>query len=495
MKWEMTRKALCVFLCAMLMSVFAGFAHAAESDTAAGVSITKFALLEKKFDKTGSAEFKPDGTRDGHFQVSLTFSQKTVVNAIILRSTDVFGKENYHGIWRTNRVGVGWLLGIVQGEKVITPAFRPTPTDPVGTFEGAVSFDLFANDNGTMKEGQYYVLEIETPEDTIISQPITFGKPMNDSASGGTNGTAGGGTTPNPNPTPIPNPVPSPAPVTDLTITGGQGTITVQGAAPGATITLFQDKVCYGGAYCDAKNGSNYGSNYGSKTADSKGSITFSKLPSIGGKYYVMESVNGQRTRTSGETTVTDEKNADLIKTDLTGGYVTFVKGSSPQVRLMLYGNVTDSEIKSVDVSYAGVSSTIPVSDKKSFVLQKNYDLYSPLDIVTVTATGANGKKHVMHIKLGYDIFDYKTVKAERNGNEVTLQARNGISRTSALRVYLLDGNKLIPLDGKVEHETELPTSMVTGYQVKFTTEKATQDIRLLVEIPDSVIEIVPIMP
>ncbi|MET3292423.1 UNVERIFIED_CONTAM: hypothetical protein ABID98_005120 [Brevibacillus sp. OAP136] len=489
MKWEMTKKAICMLLCAMLTGVFGGFAHAAESD--AGVSITKFALLEKKFDKTGSAEFKPDGTRDGHFQVSLTFSQKTVVNAIILRSTDVFGKENFHGIWRTNRVGVGWLLGIVQGEKVITPAFRPSPKDPVGTFEGTVSFDLFANDNGTMKEGQYYVLEIETPEDTIISQPITFGEPANGSASGGTNGTAGGGTTPNPNPTPIPNPTPSPAPVTDLTITGGQGTITVQGAAPGATIYLFQNNVCYGGANCNY----NYFSNYGSKIADSKGNVTFSKLPSKGGKYYVMESVNGERTRTSAETTVTDEKNADLLKVDSTGGYTTFVKGSSPQVRLTLYGVVLDSEIKSVDVSYAGVSSTVPVTDKKSFVLQKNYDLYSPLDIVTVTAKGANGKKHVMYIKLGYDLFDDKTVKAERNGKEVTLQARNGTIRTSALHVYLLDGNKLVPLDGKVEHETELSNSMVTGYQVKFTTEKATQDIRLLVEIPDSVIEIVSIMP
>ncbi|QRG70114.1 hypothetical protein [Brevibacillus choshinensis] len=489
MQWKLTKKAIWMLLCAMLTGVFGEFAHAAESESAAGVSITKFALLEKKFDKTGSAEFKPDGTRDGHFQVSLTFSQKTVVNAIILRSTDVFGKENYHGIWRTNRVGVGWLLGIVQGDKVITPAFRPSPNDPVGTFEGTVSFDLFANDNGTMKEGQYYVLEIETPEDTIISQPITFGEPSNGSASGGTNGSAGAGTTPNPNP--APTPAPSPVPVTDLTITGGQGTITVQGAVPGAMITLFQDNVCYGGANCNY----NYFSNYGSKTADSKGSIVFSKLPSKGGKYYVTESVNGERTRTSAEATVTDEKTADLLRVDSTGGYVTFVKGTTPQVRLNLYGFVLDSEIKSVDVSYAGVSSTVPVNDKKSFVLQKNFDLYSPLDIVTVTAKGANGQKHVMYIKLGYDMFDDKTVKAERNGKEVTLTARNGTIRTSALHVYLLDGNKLIPLDGKVEHETELSNSMVTGYQVKFTTEKATQDIRLLVEIPDSVIEIVPIMP
>ncbi|WNC12949.1 hypothetical protein [Brevibacillus brevis] len=491
MNWNMIKRASCVWLCAMFIHVFGGFAAAAESQSAAGVSITKFALLEKKFDKTGSAEFKPDGTRDGHFQVSIAFSQKTVVNAIVLRSTDVFGKENYHGIWRTNRVGVGWLLGIVQGEKVITPAFRPNPKDPVGTFEGTVSFDLFANDNGTMKEGQYYVLEIETPEDTIISQPITFGEPMSGPASGGTNGSAGAETTPDPKPAPTPAPTPAPAPVTDLTIAGGQGTITVQGAAPGATITLFQENVCYGGANCNY----NYLSNYGSKTADSKGSIVFSKLPSKGGNYYVMESVNGERTRTSAETAVTDEKNADLLKVDSTGGYLTFVKGTTPQVRLNLYGVVLDSEIKSVDVSYAGVTSTVPVNDKKSFVLQKNFDLYSPLDIVTVTAKGANGKKHVMHIKLGYDLFDDKTVKVERNGKEVTLRARNGTVRTSELLVYLLDGNKLVPLDGKVEHETELTNSMVNGYQVKFKTEKATQDIRLFVAIPDSVIEIVPIMP
>ncbi|MGO0062995.1 hypothetical protein ACTID9_23740 [Brevibacillus fluminis] len=70
MKREMTKTALCMLLCAMLLGAFGGFAQAAESETAAAVSIAKFALLEKKFDKTGSAEFKPDGTRDGHFQVS-----------------------------------------------------------------------------------------------------------------------------------------------------------------------------------------------------------------------------------------------------------------------------------------------------------------------------------------------------------------------------------------------------------------------------------------
>lgn len=478
MKWKMGRSALLSLLCALQISVIGGIANAQEQQTAAGVTITEFALLEKKFDKTGSAEFKPDGSRDGHFQVKVNFPEKTVVNAIILRSTDVFGKENYQGIWRTNRVGVGWLLGIVHGGKVITPAFRPSPNDPVGTFEGSVSFELYANDNGTIKEGQYYVLEIEMPDDTIHSQPITFGEPMN-----------GGGSTGQPAPSPTPNPAPNPTPapnpgqVSELMITGGQGSITVQGATPGAMVTLHQNYL---------SNDLNAVYNHGSKFADSKGSISFAKLPS-GGRYYVIETVNGQKSRTSGETTVTIEKTADLIKDDRILAYILMNGGSAAnQISLVVTGTVNDSEIKTVGVSYAGVYANVPVNEKGFFELEKKYDIFTPLDVVTVTATAANGKKHVIHSKLGYDLFDDTSVKADRNGNEWVIQANKGTVSSAEFLVYLIEGNQLIPL---VNQEKPDPYSWpVTKYKGSFKTEKALQDIRLLV-YSNNLVEIVPIMP
>jgi len=479
MKWEIVRKGIMVFLCAMMLGSFASITNAAEQQSASGVVITEFALLEKKFDKTGSAEFKADGSRDGHFKASIHFPQKTVVNAIILRSTDVFGKENYHGIWRTNRVGVGWLLGIVQGQKVITPAFRPSPKDPVGTFEGTVTFDLYANDNGDIEEGQYFVLEIETPDDTIYSEPITFGKPMK-----------GGEAVPAPNPTqnPAPNPIPVPTPgqTTDLTITGGQGTIQVQGATPGAVVTLFQTIV-------GSRTNRIY--NHGSKVADSKGNVTFAKQAS-GDKYYITESVNGKKSRTSGETTVTNEKTAELFVQDDVLAYIIMPRAQAPaneKLDLTVRGSVADMEIKSVAVSYAGVSVNVPVDEKGNFNLIKSFDVFSPLDVVTVTATASNGRKHVIHKKLGFDLFDDSTVKAERFGNDWVISANRGTVLVSDFRVYAIEDNTLIPLVTDQDSVTkEFETAM--KYKGKLATTKDLRDIRLVVQ-GDSFVEIVPIMP
>lgn len=477
MKWRMGRSAVLTFLCALQIGVFGGIANAQEQK----VAITEFALLEKKFDKTGSAEFKPDGTKDGHFQVHVNFPQKTVVNAIVLRSTDVFGKENYHGIWRTNRVGVGWLLGIVQGGKVITPAFRPSPKDPVGTFEGSVTFDLYANDNGDIEEGQYYVLEIETPDDTIYSQPVTFGEPM----SGGSTGETPSTPTPNPNPNPSPVPVPDPGQVTDLTVTGGQGTLTVKGAASGAMITLFRTEL---GSF-------NRVINYGTKIADSKGNITFAKLQS-GDKYYVTESMNGIKSRTSGEATVTDEKTADLFSGHTVVAYITIAQGTAAkQIQLNLQGIVTDSEIKTVAVSYAGVSANVPVDNKGRFYFTKQYDIFSTMDVVTITAEASNGKKHVMHKALGFDLFDDATIKAEKNGNNWVVSANKGIVNNDGFNVYLMaQGNKLVPLTPQADGVIADQTGNVTKYKGMFISEQPIQYIRLLVE-SGAFVEIVSVLP
>ncbi|HZG17740.1 MAG TPA: hypothetical protein VE710_22390 [Candidatus Bathyarchaeia archaeon] len=481
MKWEKVRKAMLVSVCALQICLLGSIANAEEQSAASAVTIKSFALLEKKFDKTGSAEFKPDGSRDGHFQASIHFAQKTVVNAIILRSTDVFGKENYHGIWRTNRVGVGWLLGIVQGQKVITPAFRPSPKDPVGTFEGTVTFDLFANDNGDIEEGQYFVLEIETPDDTIYSEPITFGEPMN-------GGEAEPTPNPAPNPTnPTPNPIPSPTPsqTTDLAVTGGHGTIQVQGATPGAVVTLFQTIV---------GSRSNRIYNHGSKVADSKGNVAFAKQ-ARGDKYYVTESVNGKKSRTSGEATVTNEKTAELFVNDDVSAYIIMPRAQAPantKLDLTVRGTVADKEIKSVAVSYAGVSVNVPVDEKGNFNLLKSYDVFSPLDVVTVTASASNGKKHVIHKKLGFDLFDDSTVKAEALGNEWVISANKGTVFVSNFQVYAIEDNTLIPLktdEGSVTKEFD--TAM--KYQGKLATTKNLRDIRLVVQ-GDSFVEIVPIM-
>ncbi|AFC33380.1 hypothetical protein PM3016_6774 [Paenibacillus mucilaginosus 3016] len=148
--------------------------HDSESSYAP-VAIREFSWVDLDQDKTGIAFFGEDGTPDGHFRLKLNLAPKTEVLAMILRPTDKDGKEAYQGIRRTNRAGVGWLLGITKGDTVITPEFKKDVKEPLGTFSGNVTFDLYANNNKSIKNGQHYTVEIETTYGTVISKPIEFG--------------------------------------------------------------------------------------------------------------------------------------------------------------------------------------------------------------------------------------------------------------------------------------------------------------------------------
>ncbi|RKN66042.1 stalk domain-containing protein [Paenibacillus ginsengarvi] len=193
---------------------FNGMAGAFGETPPEGVKIKEFSLLDTATDVVGSADFTPEGKKDGHFKLQLSLDKKTTINAVVLRSTDDYGKDNYQGVWRTNRVTTGWILGIVQDKTVTTasgiaheniiinPGFRKDVKEPVGEFEGELTFNLYASDNGTIKETQHYVLEIETQQGTVISKPIKYKKPA----------TAEGSAAPVPSPSPVQNPAPTPTP-------------------------------------------------------------------------------------------------------------------------------------------------------------------------------------------------------------------------------------------------------------------------------------------
>ncbi|MFD0680033.1 MULTISPECIES: stalk domain-containing protein [unclassified Paenibacillus] len=210
---------------------FNGYAGAFGETPPVGLQIKEFNLLDTASDVVGSADFTPEGNKDGHFKLQLSLAQKTTINAVVLRSTDDYGKDNYQGVWRTNRMTTGWLLGMVQDKTITTangttheniivnPGFRKDVKEPVGYFEGGeLTFDLYASDNGTIKETQYYVLEIETPQGTVSSKPIKYKKPM---TSGGTPTSSeptqvpsqSPSTSPAPVPTPSTPPAPAPTPV------------------------------------------------------------------------------------------------------------------------------------------------------------------------------------------------------------------------------------------------------------------------------------------
>ncbi|KRE99413.1 hypothetical protein ASG89_28035 [Paenibacillus sp. Soil766] len=220
----MTKKSKTIIHTSAISSVlagviaFGGIAAAFGETVPTGVEIKEFSLLDTAADIVGAADFTPEGNKDGHFKLLLNLANKTVINSVVLRSTDEYGKDNYQGVWRTNRVTTGWLLGIVQDKTVVTPSrttheseiinpgFRKDVNEPVGEFEGNLTFDLYASNNGTIKETQSYVLEIETPKGTFVTKPIKYKKPM-------TSGETPSIPTPSPTTTPIPSPSPSTPPI------------------------------------------------------------------------------------------------------------------------------------------------------------------------------------------------------------------------------------------------------------------------------------------
>ncbi|SDC51754.1 Copper amine oxidase N-terminal domain-containing protein [Paenibacillus sp. UNCCL117] len=192
LKTHFAKKLL--FLVLTGLFVVSGTAFGFGETKPAGIEIKEFSLLDTATDLIGSDYFKPEGYKDGHFKLKLNLTKKTVIKAIVLRTTDENGKDASQGIWRTNRVTAGWLLGIVQNKTVTTSTgtkqenviintggFHKDTTVPVGEFEGNLSFDLYASNNGhsgSIKETQHFVLEIETPEGTVSSIPIKYKKPM-----------------------------------------------------------------------------------------------------------------------------------------------------------------------------------------------------------------------------------------------------------------------------------------------------------------------------
>jgi len=217
--------------------VWGGIASAFGETAPEGIQIKEFGLLDTASDVVGAADFTPEGNKDGHFKLLLNLAKKTTIQSVVLRSTDAYGKDNQQGVWRTNRVTTGWLLGIVQDKTVTTPdgtkhesiiinpGFRKDLKEPVGDFEGELTFDLYASNNGTIKETQYYVLEIETTKGTITSKPIKYKSPM--TSEGTSPATPSPAPTPKPdssagtpsqNPSPTPSPTPTPAQESDIQV-------------------------------------------------------------------------------------------------------------------------------------------------------------------------------------------------------------------------------------------------------------------------------------
>ncbi|MGD8188933.1 hypothetical protein ACQCN2_02920 [Brevibacillus ginsengisoli] len=451
------------------------------------VSIKDFSLIDKASDKIGIADFKPEGKKDGHFKLNLNITQPTLFNAVVLRSTDSYGKENHQGIWRTNHAGTGWLLGITQTiqqptgpvTKVITPAFRANPKDPVGTFNGAVSFDFYASDNGTIKEGQYYVAEIETPTATIFSKPITFGEPMTGETVPTTPSTPSTPTTPSTPPTPgTPSTPSTPAPSGDLNVIGSTGKVLVSKAKPNALVTLMQ------------KEGT-METNYGTMVADPQGTFVFTDVPT-GSGYYCLETVNGVNTRKSTEVTVIEEKTFTIL---------------DPKISFTSFLYPYASKDREFNVSIGNVHSSQPVKTAKLTIGPKSYPIgvlntnqYEPhpssINNVSKTAsitleTTAGDKQKIIR-KIDYDLVDDTSLVATRVGDYWMIKGKLAPTyvkqHLSGFNMFVLDSGIVSKLAPTVDSNT-------MEFQVDLQSKSAKKDIILIVVDGYAPYEVLHIMP
>lgn len=482
----MNKKMLSIMLGCVLAACLtaSGFASAFGETAPEGMGIKGFSLEDTASDIVGAADFTPEGNKDGHFKLSLELEEETTINAVVLRSTDAYGKDNYQGIWRTNRATTGWLLGIMQGDDIINPGFHKDVKVPVGTFEGMLNWDLYASNNGTIKETQYYVLEIETPEGTLASKPIKYKKPQGESSTTPAptptptastaptpTPTARPSTTPTPTPTAAPSstpastPKPTPTtpsvPINPLKVAGGANTVTVEGGTPESTVSLML-----------IKSGQTIA--MGSSIIRSDGKMSFYSVPP-GTDYYVFNAA-GKR---FGPVTVTEWENSSLFNISKTSLTATFDPVSG-MYNVEVSGEVQDSVER---VTLGGYYETITLEDNK-FNFSFAADPYRFLTRMWMSATTADGTKTNISMDTQRDLVDNLTVEATKldqngtwliKGKYAPGKSKEGLEiywKNDGGQVAYLQDERLIgkaaPLS---KEEADLKQSM-DDFEYKITTQK-----------------------
>lgn len=98
---------------------------------------------------------RPDGRKDGHFQLSFNAGLGVAVKSVAVFSADAAGTPQGGQVWHSAASNY-WMLGVFQGGRQINTSHVPT----LGTFAGPITLDLYANDSGWFKQGNYFLVEV-----------------------------------------------------------------------------------------------------------------------------------------------------------------------------------------------------------------------------------------------------------------------------------------------------------------------------------------------
>jgi hypothetical protein len=97
----------------------------------------------------------PDGRPDGVFRLSLDLTPRQTITSILVYSSDANGNPAGGQFWHSsdNR---RWILGVVFSGRQLNHTHVPS----LGQFEGPVTLDLYCNDSGYFRTGQWFTVEV-----------------------------------------------------------------------------------------------------------------------------------------------------------------------------------------------------------------------------------------------------------------------------------------------------------------------------------------------
>jgi hypothetical protein len=133
--------------------------------------VAEFAWHGMDEDRVGDwGNGKPNGTRDGHFRLTLEAPGKFVLASLSVWSANEKGEKAGGQIWHT-RNGDNWMLGVFRDGRQLNASHVAS----LGEFAGRVSLDLYANSSGWFNPGQWFLLEVEGADGKVARQTLRLG--------------------------------------------------------------------------------------------------------------------------------------------------------------------------------------------------------------------------------------------------------------------------------------------------------------------------------
>ena len=119
--------------------------------------IAEFAWHGMNEDRVGDwGNGQPNGTKDGHFRLTLDAPGKFALTSLSVWSANENGEKSGGQIWHTKN-GNNWMLGVFHDGRQLNASHVAN----LGEFPGRVELDLYTNSSGWFNPGQWFLVEAE----------------------------------------------------------------------------------------------------------------------------------------------------------------------------------------------------------------------------------------------------------------------------------------------------------------------------------------------